>query len=445
MIASLLAFSTLSQLSASDIYKTVTPSIVSLYCEGSKGNDSIGTGFFIDDSGTICTALHVIQGAKKITAKLVNGNQLQILGVIDKDSSNDLAIIRAKDFKSTPLKLESNLPEIGSQCFVIGSPKGLEFSITDGIISQVREVDQKRFIQYSAASSPGNSGGPLVNGKGEVLGVVDWQISNGQNLNFAVPSRKVLGLDPTRKIEPLQEDLQVRAVERNLSPEIWEKFKRHYYLRENVYLINSRVTTVSPDNFTFEGHILRTPSEMQLNLDELLVLSTRADPELLPLFEKSILAIKKSISGFQQLLFVCLDAKSEGWTHNNSVQYGEHFDKVLTPLVDNLIVKQLKIENDEEFLSRFVESTAYQHFEEALGVRFLLSRLPKKVVCLTAKNSSLSAFGIEAMDQILTVNGESFSTLRALGEKLLNLKGQQVELQFVKPSGKVVKRKGTLK
>ena len=97
---------------------------------------------------------------------------------------------------------------VGSRAYVIGSPKGYEFSIGDGLISQIQLVDGVRQYQISCPISAGNSGGPIVNERGEVVGVTSWSKLDAQNLNFAIPSRAVFGMDAsqpaTRWGQPIQ-------------------------------------------------------------------------------------------------------------------------------------------------------------------------------------------------------------------------------------------------
>ena len=87
----------------------------------------------------------------------------------------------------TPLTLKSPSVDIGQKIFAIGSPLGLEGTISDGIISGLRNFERFSLLQISAPISPGNSGGPIVNENGEVIGVAPYTFSEGQNLNFAVP------------------------------------------------------------------------------------------------------------------------------------------------------------------------------------------------------------------------------------------------------------------
>jgi S1-C subfamily serine protease len=93
------------------------------------------------------------------------------------------------------LTLVGDDPQVGSRAYAIGAPLGLECSITEGLLSQIQHIDNVKQYQFSSPISPGNSGGPLLNVNGQVIGVVPWQVKDGQNLNFAVPSSYILGLD----------------------------------------------------------------------------------------------------------------------------------------------------------------------------------------------------------------------------------------------------------
>jgi hypothetical protein len=122
---------------------------------------------------------------------------VDVIGVIDKDESRDIALVKIKPKGRPVLEIADGEPEIGSKCYVIGAPRDLEFSISDGIIGQVRTLREIKQYQFTCPASPGNSGGPLLNPRGEVLGIVDWQRNDGQNLNFAVAAIYAKVLDPS--------------------------------------------------------------------------------------------------------------------------------------------------------------------------------------------------------------------------------------------------------
>lgn len=150
---------------------------------------SFGSGFFIRDD-LIVTNLHVVHGAKKCFAKLFGQKKMyEVKGCIAIDPENDLIVLKVENFDvpMTPVNLDNSIPVyIGETVYAVGSPRGYEGTISDGIISGIRE--DNKLIQMTAPISPGSSGGPVINSKGEVIGVSVESNNNAQNLNFAIPS-----------------------------------------------------------------------------------------------------------------------------------------------------------------------------------------------------------------------------------------------------------------
>jgi hypothetical protein len=125
------------------------------------------------------------------------GNVYKINRIIAEDQDGDLVIASsdAPAGEIFPVALTENLPEVGEKIIVIGNPLGLEQTVSDGIVSAVRSNQQKiKYIQITAPVSMGNSGGPLLNMRGEVIGVATFQYRQGQNLNFCVAAERLVGL-----------------------------------------------------------------------------------------------------------------------------------------------------------------------------------------------------------------------------------------------------------
>ena len=156
-----------------------------------------GSGFFVRDN-LIATNYHVIEGAARGTAKLVGQfSTYTIEGVTATDKTNDLALLKVTVSGIKPLPLgNSSDVKIGETVYVAGNPKGLEGTFSDGIISSRRDQYTKERLQMTAPISPGSSGGPVLNSKGEVIGISFMTLVGGQNLNFAIPSRYLTELLP---------------------------------------------------------------------------------------------------------------------------------------------------------------------------------------------------------------------------------------------------------
>ena len=118
-----------------------------------------------------------------------DGTTAQVQEVVASNQVHDLALLRVSRTKREPLPLNFNTPRIASRLYAIGSPRGYEFSISDGLLSQVRDIDGYPQYQLTCPFSPGNSGGPVVNSDGEVIGLSSWSKAGAQNLNFAIPAR----------------------------------------------------------------------------------------------------------------------------------------------------------------------------------------------------------------------------------------------------------------
>lgn len=177
---------------AADIYKAASPSVFLISTRGQDGSTiSIGTGFLIGP-GQLATNWHVIEAGN---AFLETGAVSIPVEIISRDELNDLAIVKVKaNISATPLKLSAKSITPGQSVFVIGNPEGLEKSITNGVVSGIRVVNDRKLMQISAPISPGSSGGPVLDSSGEVVGITVAMLTEGQNLNFAVPVPQLIQL-----------------------------------------------------------------------------------------------------------------------------------------------------------------------------------------------------------------------------------------------------------
>jgi serine protease Do len=161
--------------------------------------EGLGSGFFINADGYLITNFHVIEGETEISVEVYN----QLDGQLDRETYkqvkiiainkfHDLALLHIEDknapkFKYITLGSSDNL-SVGDSVFAIGSPLGLERTVTQGILStKTRELEGELYLQTSTQINPGNSGGPLFNLAGEVVGVTNMKITFGEGLGFAIP------------------------------------------------------------------------------------------------------------------------------------------------------------------------------------------------------------------------------------------------------------------
>lgn len=175
----------------------VEPAVVRINVKGSRG-EGHGSGFVVDADGIVVTNHHVIAGAEEATAIFANKETVKVLGTLWLDKKRDIAVLKIEKTGLPVLQLAKALPRKGETCVACGAPIGLDFSYSDGIVSGIRSGKEAavyigeevpgQWLQITAPVSPGNSGGPLVNREGEVLGANTMASLGGgaQNINFSI-------------------------------------------------------------------------------------------------------------------------------------------------------------------------------------------------------------------------------------------------------------------
>lgn len=192
-------------LTAQQISEKCAPSVayVEVYDKSGKPFAS-GSGFFIDSNGTFVTNYHVIDGAYSAKIMSTEGKVYNVEGVYDFDIGRDTALLKVTGHDFEYLEIDTSTPVAGQRVYAIGSPKGLDNTISDGLVSNPnREIDGLDFIQISVPISSGSSGGALINEHGKVIGITSAGIgSNGndlvQNLNLAIPIHYINDLERTQ-------------------------------------------------------------------------------------------------------------------------------------------------------------------------------------------------------------------------------------------------------
>lgn len=172
------------------------PSVVLLVMQDADRQPvSLGSGFFVGD-GLIATNVHVVRGASSGEARRVGlARTYEVSSLVAVDASADLAVLKIPGFAAPPLRLgQSEDVAVGDAVYAIGNPEGLEGTFSQGIVSGIRTIGADKLLQITAPISPGSSGGPVINGRGEVVGVAVATFSEGQNLNFAIPSSYLVSL-----------------------------------------------------------------------------------------------------------------------------------------------------------------------------------------------------------------------------------------------------------
>ncbi|MDQ2747897.1 MAG: tetratricopeptide repeat protein [Acidobacteriota bacterium] len=211
----LLTFAFAAAISAQDylpeLVRRIKPSAVAIETFDAKGAAiARGSGFFVAND-KIITNRHVIEKSNRVEIHLIDGRKITAKGVLAIDGEGDLALLQVEvppNSAVAALPLVQTAPQEGESIVVIGNPFGLEGSVSNGIVSAVREIPgYGKIIQITAPISPGSSGSPVVNMRGQVIGVATLQAAEGQSINFAVPSARITQL----KISDLQSFASLNA------------------------------------------------------------------------------------------------------------------------------------------------------------------------------------------------------------------------------------------
>lgn len=205
-------FASADEKPATAIFAEVSPAVVQIIVRDEDFKETAkGSGFFVRDGEWLVTNLHVVENAKSMSAVRHDGVGVIIKSILAADQHSDLAILEVVARDKVELTLaDGDVPEVGTPVFAVGNPEGLRNTLSEGLISGIREIEggpkleslrpgqrlqfeRLQVIQTTASISAGSSGGPLVGSDGRVLGVTTSQIKEGQNLNFVAPVQYVRG------------------------------------------------------------------------------------------------------------------------------------------------------------------------------------------------------------------------------------------------------------
>jgi hypothetical protein len=189
-----------AEMTTSQIVEKYSQSVVTIIALDANNQPlSLGSGFFVNENGDIATNHHILEDCAEAIIKTKKGEKGAILQILNYDPQLDLIIAKTSLKHTNPLPFgDSDIITIGDDILAIGNPAGLEGTVSKGIISGIREVDDIKFIQITAPISPGSSGGPVFDLAGKVIGVATAYLPYGQSLNFAMPINYLKSLKPNR-------------------------------------------------------------------------------------------------------------------------------------------------------------------------------------------------------------------------------------------------------
>ena len=174
--------------SVAEIADAIKPSLVKVIQVGREGMDGMGAGFVVREDGLIATNKHVIGEARRLQVETSDGEKHDVTEVFSSDVHLDLAVLRIAKSGLKPLPLgDSDKVKQGEPVVAMGNPEGLAFSVVEGVVSALREIEDIPMIQVAMPIERGNSGGPLLDKRGRVLGLLTLKSMKTENLGFAMP------------------------------------------------------------------------------------------------------------------------------------------------------------------------------------------------------------------------------------------------------------------
>lgn len=198
---------------------SIRPSLVKITQIGREGTDGIGSGFIVSEDGLIATNLHVIGEARRLQIEMHDGKTYDVTAVQASDSHHDLAMLKIDAKGLKPLTLgDSSKVHQGDPIVAMGAPEGLGFSIVQGVLSATRDVDGLEMLQVAVPIEKGNSGGPLLDMQGNVLGLLTLKSLKTDNLGFAMPVNDLKTLIEKPNPVPMSRWLTIGA----LNPKQWQ-------------------------------------------------------------------------------------------------------------------------------------------------------------------------------------------------------------------------------
>lgn len=301
-----------AELSANAVYSMCAKSVVEIHASNSAFGKT-GTGFFSDAEGTVITNYHVIEGCTDVQIMLYDGTEYPVTQVLGYDAVRDIAILDTDYTEATPLTFGSGREVYtGQKVYTIGSSLGLTSTFSEGIVScAIRILNDERYIQVTAPISPGNSGGPLLDTTGTVIGINSACMVDGQNLNFAIPIGDVDKVN-TEKAEAL-EALFTRKSNGLSSVKVLQSWGFEWSTEQEKYALYFELSDQSGNYLTESGSV---DVEIVNDAGEVLYEKT------LSFTAKDIITIeKKNIERKLSVVYISEEDITEGKTPNGTVTF----------------------------------------------------------------------------------------------------------------------------
>jgi len=410
------------------------------------GASVTGTAFLAMREGCAITAWHVVKDAETVTARFADGESFEVSGLIDKDEKRDVAIVKVKVADRPLLTIAAKEPEVGAKAYVLGAPQGLEFSLSEGIISQIRLVEGFKQYQYSAPTNPGNSGGPLLSLAGEVLGVVSWKWRDAENLNFAVAGTYAKGLDTSLPTQPWSSvKASVAPVETNDANAVAELVEcriQANMLIQAQWDLKTTVMRVSSGNVVLPLSVYRA-------VDGLAEVARRlrglrfASKGLSDIAVEAAECYEAISKGFQEMIDATVYATRNGWDGYANAEIGKGWSKLGRSVGWDKVNTQVQELMPKGLMAKYPEEVSKALFSRdnpwpktwSLSMQCDLRAAPRLVVADVDPKGVAGKADIRPFDEILEVDGQAIRGWTTFDNILTGSAGKTIKLKVRRLKG----------
>jgi hypothetical protein len=375
-----------SQDNLSKLFESALPSILKIETFDSNGKPlMLGTGFFISPNGKAISNLHVFKGASKSQITTSSGKTYQIGSVWYKSDSLDLVTfdILNDDKEVFPfLKMAVNIPKIGEGVFVIGNPIGLDFTVSNGIISSIRQqTELGQVIQTSAPISAGSSGSPLMNMNGLVFGVITYTFTKGQNLNFAISlldknlTKDLIRLDSQKPSETnnntnpdwIEDEYSSVRAAHFLACDSWRFYIDMLKMVENTEGFKWPINVLKSEKFVpiesyvrgyYDGDIIGTSVVCVVDKNLTYIISFGTDLSIKPIAKSSLVLVSRITNGEASTIFNYVVEKTRLNSSDNRFLENVGNSRISILIEDKQYVRTIQLNDHVENIS-FAGDTFY--------------------------------------------------------------------------------------
>jgi len=204
-----LAVGSSAELHTTDIAALAMSAFATIVANPGEPSEAFGSGFIVRSDGVIVTNLHVVEGAENVEVRLPDGQVFDDVDVLGADEFRDILVLQLPTTGLSALALgDDEEVKVGEEIYVLGNPQGYDQTFSDGLLSAIRSIGGREYLQISAPISKGSSGGPVVNTRGEAIAIASRTVADAQNLNLAVPVRYIYGILADALKKPFREFME---------------------------------------------------------------------------------------------------------------------------------------------------------------------------------------------------------------------------------------------